>query len=408
MEKYILMHKNIPVLACEIDDGTIIRVSEIYNQEHAPVGTYGKWGIGRNLLNAWFQRRCIPSGRNNIDCILQILGIHAAGELLDKAYGLSLSDTYWMKPENSMLKWEKINFFDNDFPEDLGKLLIGEKMQIDSDNFSLFSPDITTDGWLEKQWNISGGKRYLIKAGSGNTRQEPLNEKIASELCRLLDIRHISYSVKFAGTGEPYSVCEDYITRDTELVTAYALCSLYTQSNDESDYDFYVRVCKNIGIKDIALRMDEMLCVDYLMANTDRHWTNFGVVRNADTLEYIETMPIFDTGTSLWHDVPDFLIGRVPVRGKMFRTSMGNHLRYVKDASFLNFERLRDFPEIVREILSSSGTMSQSRIDLVCMAVEDEIKEMESILSGRKIFVEKAIRKEKIIATSNDTITYEP
>ena len=80
----------------------------------------------------------------------------------------------------------------------------------------------------------------------------------------------------------------------------------------------------------------------------------------------------------------------------------------MKDASFLNFERLRDFPEIVREILSSSGTMSQSRIDLVCMAVEDEIKEMESILSGRKIFVEKAIRKEKIIATSNDTITYEP
>ena len=408
MEKYILMHKNIPVLACEIKNGTIIRVSEKYNPEHAPVGTCRKNGIERNLLNAWFQRRCIPSGRNNIDYILHLLDIRETRELLDKAYGLSLSDTYWMKPENSMLKWEEINFFDNDFSEDLGDLLIGKKKQIDIEKFSFFSPDITTDGWLEKRWSICDGKRHLIKAGSGVARQEPLNEKIASELCQLLGIRHISYSVEAAETGEPYSVCQDYMTQDTEFVTAYALCSLYTQPNHESDYDFYVRVCKDIGIKDISERMDEMLCVDYLMANTDRHWTNFGVVRNAETLEYIETMPIFDTGTSLWHDVPDFLIGRVPVRGKMFRTSMGNHLRYVKDASFLNFERLKKFPEIVREILSSSGIMSQSRIDLVCLAVWDEIKEMESILSGRKIFVEKAVRKEKIIATSNDTITYEP
>lgn len=45
-----------------------------------------------------------------------------------------------------------------------------------------------------------------------------------------------------------------------------------------------------------------MLTLDFIIANTDRHFGNFGAVRNAETLEWLGLSPIFDCGTSMWHD----------------------------------------------------------------------------------------------------------
>ncbi|MDR3154072.1 MAG: hypothetical protein LBW85_07355 [Deltaproteobacteria bacterium] len=45
-----------------------------------------------------------------------------------------------------------------------------------------------------------------------------------------------------------------------------------------------------------------MLAVDYLIANTDRHLNNFGALRNAGTLDWIGFAPVYDSGSSLWHD----------------------------------------------------------------------------------------------------------
>ena len=47
-----------------------------------------------------------------------------------------------------------------------------------------------------------------------------------------------------------------------------------------------------------------MIVLDYLIVNEDRHQNNFGVVRNAETLEYLGAAPIYDSGTSLWFDKP--------------------------------------------------------------------------------------------------------
>jgi hypothetical protein len=48
--------------------------------------------------------------------------------------------------------------------------------------------------------------------------------------------------------------------------------------------------------------LDRMLAVDYIICNEDRHWNNFGLVRYADTLEWLGFAPVYDSGTSLWYD----------------------------------------------------------------------------------------------------------
>ena len=45
-----------------------------------------------------------------------------------------------------------------------------------------------------------------------------------------------------------------------------------------------------------------MIVVDFIIANEDRHLNNFGLVRNANTLEWIGVAPIFDSGSSLGYD----------------------------------------------------------------------------------------------------------
>lgn len=45
-----------------------------------------------------------------------------------------------------------------------------------------------------------------------------------------------------------------------------------------------------------------MMLLDYLICNQDRHFGNFGAIRDAVTLEWVGFAPIFDSGTSLWFD----------------------------------------------------------------------------------------------------------
>lgn len=404
---YELMHKNKSVLSCDIEDDHITKILNVFHGEHAPVGTQEKTGISRKLLNYWFQRRSIPSSRDHIGEVLTKLGIQSTMELLEKAYALSLSDQYWIRPLGSNITWDEVNFFDNPFSEDLGSLLLGNNHVINSGKISLLCPDSTLDGWLRKKWKLSDGKRYLVKAGSGTNRQEPLNEKIASEFCRELQIPHIEYDVVFDQTGLPYSICEDYVTADTELVTAYAMCSLQKKPNHESDCAFYVRLCEELGIPDASRRLDEMICMDYIMANSDRHWTNFGAIRNAETLKYQEMMPLFDNGSSLWHDVPDYAIGREAVIGKMLQTTLEKHLKYVKDPSFLDFQKMQRFPEIAAEVFRTSQTMDEKRMSIICLALQQQIRSMDHYLVQSKTVVVNTQMK-KVIGSSNKGVSYEP
>lgn len=47
--------------------------------------------------------------------------------------------------------------------------------------------------------------------------------------------------------------------------------------------------------------LNQQLLLDYIILNNDRHYGNFGILRNTDTNTYITT-PIFDSGCSLFSD----------------------------------------------------------------------------------------------------------
>lgn len=142
-----LMHKNIPVVDIEIlsDTGRIVRLFNLQTSEHLPLGVKTKDGMSRKVMDDWWTGRSIPASRDGIKEALEKISVLNTAMLIDKCYGLSLSDQYWICPKGSGLQWREINFFQNDFSKDMGEILFGHE-PADQNRISLVSPDNTSDG----------------------------------------------------------------------------------------------------------------------------------------------------------------------------------------------------------------------------------------------------------------------
>ena len=368
MMKYILMHREIEVAEIELDElSHITNIYEMYAEEHFPVGTLGKHGVDKTMLAKWWAKRSIPASRSGLRETLDLLHMSVPQELLAKCYGLSLSDQYWISPKDKPLMWKEINFFDHDFSEDVGNLLFGYGEF--SDSMSLISPDNTSDGQLIKKWKIADGKRVLIKGGSNPYQQEPLCEVIASGIAERLCIPHTKYTLLWEHE-KPFSVCQDFITSETELVSAYQIMQSRKKPNALSDYEFYLNCAEQLGVKNIREQTEKMIVLDFLIGNEDRHFNNFGLIRNAVTLEWIGVAPIFDCGTSLWYNTQESLIKPLSpnLPAKPFKKTHREQIKLVKDFSWIDLKALDGMKEEMEEILSQSPYISRERRAVLCDA----------------------------------------
>ena len=377
---YTLMHKNIPVVDLVIDEdgGFIDEVGRIHHEAHLPLGTVAVSGreegkLSRHLLNNWWSGRTIPASRNALQRTLLELDACTSSSLSLKCYGLSLSDQYWVCPENSGLEWSKINFFQNDFSPDMGELLFGKEFA-DRSRINVVSPDNTSDGWLEKKWIIVDGKRLLMKGGSGDY-QEPLNEVVACAVMKRLGIPYVPYTLTFEG-DRPYSLCETFVTPDTELIPSHHVTKTKPWAQDDSLYTHLLRCVGDLGIPNVPLALDKMLVLDYIIANIDRHHSNFGFLRNAETLEWYGLAPLYDSGTSLWHNTRS--VGRAP-KSRTFEGTHEEQIRLVRDFSWFDLSALEGLKDECIEILSKSGYMDEERGIAIGNAVEERANSIEQM-----------------------------
>ena len=378
-----LMHKRIAVAELLLDDttGFIQKIGRVFQPEHLPVGVSVKKGIAdRAALNEWWADRSIPASRSGIREALETLDVTSTKMLLVRCYGLSLSDQYWIYPENSNLTWDQINFFENSFSDDMGDVLFGTQKKADGFDFS--SPDNTSDGCLKKRWKILNGKRCLIKGGSNPFRQQPFNEVIAAGIMERLGIDHIPYTVMWKEDA-PYSVCEDFVTADTELVSAWRIMQTQKKENSTSVYQHFVNCCKALGAPNVVPSLDRMIILDYIIANEDRHLNNFGLLRNAETLEWVGFAPIFDSGSSLGYDkvAAQIRAGR-DIACKPFKKHHAEQLKLVSSFDWIDFENLKDVESMITAVLSDEKNgefIDESRISAIASAAVGRVQTLREI-----------------------------
>ena len=381
--RYMLMHKCFAVAELVFDEttGSIIKTGTVYDRDRLPVGVTERNGkADRFLLNEWWRNRSIPDTRQGIKDALYALEINNTQVLPLRSYGLSLSDSYWILPESSNINWYDLNFFENAFSEDVGDVLFGQERNIGTFDFN--SPDNTTDGYLKKRWKIANGKRCLIKGGSNPFRQQPFNEVIASKIMDRLGIDHVPYNIIWED-GEPYSVCEDFVTRDTELISAWRIMQTQKKDNSSSVYRHFVNCCKSLGAPDVVPALDRMIVLDYIIANEDRHLNNFGLLRNAETLEWLGFAPIYDSGSSLgYNSLLSQIHTEKNITCKPFKRRHEEQLKLVTSFDWIDFSKLSDAGDMVREVFSdpqAKELISENRKEAIAQMVERHIESLQTI-----------------------------
>ena len=354
-----LMHKDLPVadLLVLAKVGWVEDVVNVFNIEHAPVGT----AVGNHLdseeLSGWIKGRSIPESRENVDKILKELKLINTPSLSLMSLGLSLSDQYWLKPSGEDLSWESINFFQNDFSDDVGEILFGDKdsreLEID-----ISSPNNTSDGVLRKKWIIQAGKRVLMKGGNDYISQEPYNEVIATKIMQELGVSHVEYTLGYL-KKKPYSFCDNFIDEDTELVNAWRIYNTLGMIPTDNRYQHFLKCCDELGIKNAKQDLEKMMVVDYIIANRDRHYGNFGFVRDANTLEWIGFAPIYDSGTSLWSREDDEIDDGIKATFTLFQSQQ---IKLATDLTWYKPISEEVLTEIVVGVLSGNKRLDRKRI----------------------------------------------
>jgi hypothetical protein len=334
--------------------------------------------------------RAIPASREGLRQMLDALGVPNVHCLLLKSHGLSLADHYWIKEKDQALSWKDINFFMNGFSPDVGNLLFGER-PVDIRKVDLVSPDIASDGLLKKKWIISDDKRILVKGFYDAYFQEPFNEAVASDLMDELGIDHVKYFLAKGDKDYFYSMCECFVTSATEFVPALRIRASLPKDDSEDPYAHFLNCCKVNGIPDPAGALDKMLALDYLINNEDRHWGNFGFVRDANTLEWIKFAPLFDSGTSLWCSEPLPTIGQTMFSAP-FRGSHEEQIALVGDLDWLD-TRLFDekLGHVVRQGFAHYPSTYSGRVDAIIDAVSERGRSLHGIQarlgSASRVFV---------------------
>jgi hypothetical protein len=292
-EAYLIKHKDTDVGKIIINKNNYnIKDVEIYNSCFSPINTSIPRDEQLTDINQWLSNRCIPNTRQGADQLKLKYKVIDLRELMIANLGLSLSDHYWIvKEKESHTNWNSVNFFDNGYSENVD---------------DGYNPDFSLNGILIKRWSRhkSDNKDYLIKGASEPFEQEPFNEYFASMLLDQLKINHVKYEL-VAEKNNFVSICPCIIDKDTEMVSMFDIFrknSIYMTYNKNNRYENILNLLNKEFLLTYKDELHKMIVADYVIRNTDRHLNNFGILRNANSGEWISAIPLFDNGCSLWNN----------------------------------------------------------------------------------------------------------
>ena len=250
--------------------------------------------VSEEGIKKWLKHRSIPSNRELVEDILQALDldIDDLKGIVDVCFALSLNDSYWVTPKDFHGHFSKFNLYENRFNETLS--LIAYAGYGTLNRKFLTTPELTTGGMLRKAWKYKGEDGiWLYKSGTdgfANTGNEPYCEFYASQVAETMGINAVHYDLE-RWCHILASKCKLFTDIDTSFIP---IGRIVTTGGIDACIDYY----KNLG-DDFYQELASMLCFDAIILNEDRHYGNFGVLRDNHTGRIKAPAPVFDNGLSL-------------------------------------------------------------------------------------------------------------
>ena len=242
----------------------------------------------------WLERRVIPKNRTFVDEILKTLGLshNDTKGIIDVCKGLSLNDSYWIVPEDFDGTFAQFNLYENRFSEMLA--LVAYTGAGQSKQAFTTSPELTTNGMLPKAWRfVENDGIYLYKggtSGASNAGREPYCEYYASQIAETMQLNAVHYDLE-NWKGITASKCALFTNVDVSYIP---IGRLVRTGGIQKCLDYYDELGTEFGEQ-----LRSMLVFDALIYNEDRHFGNFGILRDNHSGKIVAPAPIFDNGLSL-------------------------------------------------------------------------------------------------------------
>lgn len=278
-------------------------------------------------IERWLSGRIIPGNRECVGTILASLELSITDlkGIIDVCLGLSLNDSYWVPQRGFEGSFAEYNLFQNRFDEALSIIsYVGWGHELSGIGTT---PELTTGGMLRKGWHYSDSRGiWLYKSGTSgfaNAGNEPYSEFMAYQIARKMGLRAVPYEM-VNWHGMLASKCRLFTDIDTSFVP---IGRVVRTGGLDACLDFY----RSLG-DDYYQELVSMLIFDAVIVNEDRHYGNFGLLRDNRSGKYVSPAPIFDNGLSL------LCFGMKPEfeSGKKFREYVDTRVNpYGRDRQFM-------------------------------------------------------------------------
>jgi len=128
-----------------------------------------------------------------------------------------------------------------------------------------------------------------------------------------------------------------------------------------------------------------MYILDFLIMNEDRHLNNFGIIRDVNTLKWLDVAPIFDNGQSLKIEYYDEEELHILGEGRLFYEvkTFDEIIKVVKDIKRIDISKLDGIVEWFDELLHKYQyftKFSDTRINRLCIILNRQINKLKEII----------------------------
>ena len=284
---YLLMNKDDKLLSFRTETdaiGTRVTETKSYNNKRPH---------GWNGIESWIETRNYAKHKKHFQSMLKDWQIDTTDGFLQVSHALGLNDTLWVKPETSTLKWADVSLYSNQF-NDIAARTAFETV-LHGLQLSSTSPEFTAEGSYPKCWRKGINGIILYKTGStgfSNAGLEPYSEFMASQITRRMQgMKGVEYGLK-EFKDRLCSVCKLFTDESTGFVPAYKFFPNGKAHNMRNALD----ICRELGFED---EFADMIVMDAVTFNQDRHLGNFGFLIDNDMFEIKSFAPLFDFNVSM-------------------------------------------------------------------------------------------------------------
>lgn len=243
-----------------------------------------------NDLYGWLENRAVDRHRTHSRLLKRMLRLSSAEDpdVSMAVHAATITDNFWVKRDGENLTYEQIRFKQNPLAD---TALFGSLQSFSDGRWkdARRSPEFTNTGSFEKCWRRENGSWWLYKNGDIDGFYAEL---FIEQIGRVLGLSMAHYEMAEDGK---YIRSKD-ITDDASVNLDHA-SGLIGGAYD--DYELNYNIFKNIS-SEIAASYVNMLYLDALCFNADRHENNYGLLRSAETGEVLQFAPLFDHNIALF------------------------------------------------------------------------------------------------------------